>query len=151
MSLYSIVEQGKERLWSPITFPLPADTENEILFDVAEQIKREIWDDIEAAFPEFRLPVALQPSRETRLNFYTNGRIDALGMKQGGTEAVDYPFLRDRQYLKKLKDGLYPPLVSPFWADLVDLPPVFRFVQADFLRLTNFIADADEPERDTEA
>ena len=133
MSLYTITEQGKERPWAPITFSLPADVENEIMFDVADQIEREIWADIETAFPEFHMPLALQPTREQRLASYTNV-----------TDPVDYPFLRDPQYLKKLKDGVYPPLRSPFWADMVDMPPVFRYVQRDFLRLTNFIEAAEE-------
>lgn len=133
MSLYTISEQGKERPWAPIVFVLPADTENDIMFDVAERIKKEIWADIENAIPEFRLPIAVQPSRERRLELYTNT-----------TDPIDFPFLRDRQYLKKLKDGVYPPLVSPFWLDLVDMPPVFEWVQRDFLRLTNFIEESEE-------
>ena len=133
MSLYTVTEQGKERPWAPIVFPLSADTENEIMFDVADQINEELWDDIEATFPDFHMPLAIQPSREALLASYTSV-----------TDPIDYPFLRDRQYLKKVKDGVYPELVSPFWRDLVDMPPVFEFVQREFMRLTNFIEAAEE-------
>lgn len=119
--------------WAPVVFNLPADTENEIMFQVAERIKQEIWADIEIAIPEFRLPLAIQPSRERRLEKYT-----------AATDPIDFAFLRDPQYLKKHQDGLYPPLVSLFWLDLMDMPPVFEYIQRDFMRLTKFIEDADD-------
>lgn len=133
MSLYSIVEQGKERLWQPVTFPLAADTENEIMEQVAEQIKEEIWADIENAFPDFRLPTSKQATSKARLARYTKE-----------TLPVDYPLIRDLQYLKKYKQKLVPLLQSPFWLDLMTIPPVFEFVQADFHRLTNFIEESEE-------
>lgn len=132
MSLYTVNEAGKERPWSPIVFPLSAEQENEIMIDVADQIKLEMWEDIETAYPDFQMPLAIQPTREQLLASFTDI-----------TDPIDYPFLRDRQYLKKLKDGVYPPLRSPFWADLSDMPPVFELAQRDFLRLTNFIEDAE--------
>ncbi len=114
------------------------------MLDTAERINKEVWEDIETTFPEFRLPTSQQASRDARLAFYTNGRVDpATGQTYGGTDPIDYPFLRDRQYLKKLKDGVYPALRSPFWLDLVNMPPVFTFVQRDFLRLTNFISASE--------
>ncbi len=132
MSLYTISEQGKERLWAPIVFTLPADVENEIMEEQVERIQGEVWDDIEAAFPEFRLPTNKQPTREKRLAFLT-----------AQTDEADYAFLKDPQYLKKYRAKQLPMLVSPFWADLMAMPPVFTYIQRDFTRLTSFIEDAE--------
>ena len=133
MSLYSITEQGKERPWAPITFPLPADVENEIMEETAERIKNEVWADIEKAFPEFRLPTSKQATAQKRLDYYT-----------AQIAEVDYPLFRDPQYLKKYKAGVYPILQSPFLLDLMTIPPVFLFVQKDFIRLTNWIDEASD-------
>ncbi len=129
MSLYT-KEDGTP--WAPIVFPLPADIENEIMEETAERIKNEVWDDIENAFPDFRLPTSKQATAKARLDMYTKSISEA-----------DYPLLRDRDYMKKYMKGLYPPLQSPFLQDLMTIPPVFEYVQRDFLRLTNFIDEAD--------
>ena len=49
------------------------------------------------------------------------------------TDPADFDSLQDEDYLKKLKKGLAPPLVSPFWRQLLAFPEEFSKERRAFL------------------
>lgn len=105
----------------PLGFTLSPDLDNEIMNRVADEIADGLYPDIDRAFPGARVVTFDLPPKPERLGIYTEK-----------TSVNDFPMLKDPDYLKKYKQGLYPQPESPFWNTLLSLPDDFDDVLKDF-------------------
>ena len=103
---------------------LPADQENEVLMELAEEIADEFMDEIEDAYPGMMVSPAIKlPARERLQQFLMI------------TEPEDFPMLQDPDAIEKIRAGAYQPPASEHWALLVAVPKYFNAERKDFLSL----------------
>ena len=107
-----------------LTFNLSAQREAEITAQTIEDMITEMQEDIMRAFPHDQLPGTTKGTPEFRREYYV-----------GITGEYDRPLLMDDDYLVKLRDGLAPLPMSPFWRQLTVFPDIDREIRNDYIKL----------------
>lgn len=107
-----------------LTFNLSARREAEITAQTIEDMITEMQEDIMRAFPHDQLPGTAKGTPEFRRQYYA-----------GITGEFDRPLLLDDNYLAKLRDGLAPLPMSPFWRQLTVFPDIYNEIRRDYMSL----------------
>ncbi len=63
---------------------------------------------------------------------------------QALTDPADLPLLLNPDYLKDYQAGLAPAPVSPKWLAAISLPPLFKLMRTDFVRLYHEYGEGGE-------
>ena len=109
---------------------VPENVENEIMQEIAQEFARDVYSEIDDAFPNYILsPSVALPPRE-RFQKYMQRLVEAYPMDEAARMS-ELRWLLNTEYIDAYKQGLAPaPLAMPFRV-LIHVPKIMKKIQAD--------------------
>ena len=113
---------------------IPGQRATEIIEQVVYERLSRIKPGLDMAYPDGMFPGQKKLPAKQRLSRYLSA-----------TDPADYTYLQDKDYIKKFRAGVLPPLKSPMWLNLSAIPELFDELARAFSRLAVNAMDEEEP------